>query len=513
MFGLMLSLVHCQGLFGGEEEEDCTLGQIQPCDCLLDGQLTVGTQVCGLYGEYDACECDSDGNSQDNERSEDRAEGAEDGTDGGEGGPDGGEGASGGGEGNSDGEEISPVEAELLIEPESLSFGFVPVGQMNDLSLTMTAKNGPVTITDIALKEASSLAYQLDYSSLPGFEDGGKPGPETPLNLEENQSAEVIVRFTPDAESPKDENNQALPEMGTIVIENDTVEPGKEVQLEGTAVSEGCPVAVIVVEEGEQVIPQTLVQLYGKDSFSPGSTINKWEWSVEQPLNSQSSFLPSASYLNPSFEANVAGKYLFKLTVVDENNSPSCVPAEAELVVIPDEAIQIQLTWNTPNDPDQTDEGPEPKADLDLHFLHPYAGGPDLDGNGEPDGYFDQPFDCFWYNPAPNWSSVDPTIDDNPKLVRDDTDGSGPEILSLKVPEDGMTYKVAAHYWADHGFGTSYASLYVYIYSELVYVMEDVAMENYDMWEALTIDWPSGEVKFIGDGQQIIPEYVNPFFF
>mgnify|MGYP003303783950 CR=1 FL=1 len=97
--------------------------------------------------------------------------------------------------------------------------------------------------------------------------------------------------------------------------------------------------------------------------------------------------------------------------------------------------------------------------------------------------------------------------------LRDDTDGSGPEILSLKVPEDGRTYKVAAHYWADHGFGTSYASLHVYIYSELVYAIEDVPLENYDMWEALTIDWPSGEVKPIGDSQQIIPEYVNPFFF
>ena len=70
MFGLMLSLVHCEGLFGAEEEEDCTLGQIQPCDCLLDGQLAIGTQVCGLYGEYGDCECDSDGNGQGNEGSE-----------------------------------------------------------------------------------------------------------------------------------------------------------------------------------------------------------------------------------------------------------------------------------------------------------------------------------------------------------------------------------------------------------------------------------------------------------
>ena len=209
----------------------------------------------------------------------------------------------------------------------------------------------------------------------------------------------------------------------------------------------------------------------------------------------------------------MAGQYLFKLTVYDDNNTPSCTADEAELVVIPDESIHIELTWNTPNDPDQTDVGPDAGADLDLHFVHPFASGPDVDGDGEADGWFDQPFDCFWFNPSPQWASFDPAIDDDPGLDRDDTDGAGPENLNLNIPEHDKTYKVGVHYWADHGYGTSYASLYVYIYSELVYSVEDVALENYDMWEALTIDWPSAEVNPIGDGQQIIPEYINPFFY
>ena len=48
-------------------------GANQPCDCLLDGQLAIGTQVCGLNGEYGDCECDSDGNGQGNERRYKRA--------------------------------------------------------------------------------------------------------------------------------------------------------------------------------------------------------------------------------------------------------------------------------------------------------------------------------------------------------------------------------------------------------------------------------------------------------
>ena len=164
-FGLMLSLLHCQGLSGGEEEEDCTLGQIQPCDCLLDGQLAVGTQVCGLYGEYDECECDSDGNRQANERSDgeggssagEGGSGAGEGGSGsGEGGSGGSEGGSSGGEGGSGDEGTSSVDAELLVDPESLNFGSVPVGQLNVLTLTMTAKT-PMQPSEHARSRAYSL--------------------------------------------------------------------------------------------------------------------------------------------------------------------------------------------------------------------------------------------------------------------------------------------------------------------------------------------------------------------
>ena len=319
------------------------------------------------------------------------------------------------------------------------------------------------------MEEGYNPAYLLDYSSLPGFEDGSKPSPETPLILEENQAVDLMVRFIPEVESAKDENNQAIPEMGTIVIENDTAESVKEVEVKGTGISPSCPVAVIVIEEGEQVIPQTVLHLFGDLSFSPGGTVNKWEWNVVQPPGSQSLLKPSANFSNPTFEANMAGQYLFKLTVYDDNNTPSCVPDEAELVVIPDEAIHVELLWNTPNDPDQTDEGEEAGADLDLHFVHPYAGGPDLDQDGEPDGWFDVPFDCFWDNPNPQWASFDPAIDDDPGLDLDDADGAGPEVLNLNIPENDKTYTVGVHYWADNSFGPSYATVRVYIYADLVF--------------------------------------------
>ena len=276
-----------------------------------------------------------------------------------------------------------------------------------------------------------------------------------------------------------------------------------------------CPMAVIQCAEGNEVIPQTVLHLYGDQSYAVAGTIAQWHWSVEQPLGSQSVFVPSDTFPNPTFEANVAGTYSFQLTVYNEQNVPSCVPDTFEVVVIPDEAIHVELLWQTPEDPDETDEGPEAGSDLDLHFTHPWAGGPDLDGDGQPDGWFDQPFDCFWFNAHPEWGSFDPSIDDNPGLDRDDTDGAGPEIVNLNIPDD-VLYRIGVHYWNDHGYGASVATVRVYIYSQLVFEVSDVTLEEKDMWEVCTIDWPSGAVQLVTNQSgehKITPNYQNPFFF
>ena len=201
--------------------------------------------------------------------------------------------------------------------------------------------------------------------------------------------------------------------------------------------------------------------------------------------------------------------------MLDSSGTPSCTPAEYAVVVIPDEAIHIELFWNTPNDPDETDEGPDAGTDLDLHFLHPWASGPDVDEDGEPDGWFDIPFDCFWFNSHPNWASFDPAIDDDPGLDRDDTDGAGPENLNLNIPED-VTYRVGVHYWNDHGYGASFATVRVYIYADLVFELPGIELVNTDMWEVCTIDWDSGAIEPILDGEgnyKITPNYQNPYFF
>ena len=189
---------------------------------------------------------------------------------------------------------------------------------------------------------------------------------------------------------------------------------------------------------------------------------------------------------------------------------------------ISDKPIRVEFTWDTPNDPDQTDEGPEAGADVDLHFMHPLAKSPgsnsiDFDADGEKDGWFDQAFDCFWFSFNPDWGPTNPlnpgeAVND-PTVVQDDTDGMGPEIIELLEPEENTTSSVGVHYWNDHGYGPSYATVRIYIDDALVYEKEDVKMEEYDFWEAATVNVSTMEVLPIGDGAAVIDEYMHPDFF
>jgi hypothetical protein len=55
-------------------------------------------------------------------------------------------------------------------------------------------------------------------------------------------------------------------------------------------------------------------------------------------------------------------------------------------------------------------------------------------------------------------------------------------------------YRVAVHYWSDHTFGPSLATVRVYVHGVLSYESKDVELEHKDLWEVLSIDWPSGSI-------------------
>lgn len=389
----------------------------------------------------------------------------------------------------------------IAVNPRRVDFGGKLIGRPATVSVQITScGDQPLSLNEIALSLDSDGDYSLALETLPGVTGGGQVGSigpaDPPVVLQPNQTGTFQVVYVPDELSPLDGNGQPIPDLAEISIKSNAFIADLRVEVRGFGVAVECPTAVISVQEGEEVIPQTKLHLIGSQSYPATGSIQSYRWEVQQPVGSQSVFLPSALAPDPTFEANVAGTYVFRLTVTDSSGTDSCVPAEATVFVNPDQAIHIELLWDTPNDPDQTDEGPAAGADLDLHFTHPFAtGGYDGDADGKPDGWFDMVFDNFWFNPKPNWASLDPAIDDDPSLDRDDTDGAGPENINLNLPESGMQYRVGVHYWNDHGYGPSLATVRVYIFSNPVFEMDGVELLDRDMWWVATVDWPSGAVN------------------
>jgi hypothetical protein len=406
----------------------------------------------------------------------------------------------------------------LAFNPQRVDFGGKLVGHPATVSLTLTScGKEPVTITELGLVngEGHSSDFSLDLTGLGNGSVGVMTKDQPPVEIGVDESVTFDVAFVPDEVNQFDETGAPVADLNYIRVVSDTFVAEHQLEVKGFGVLKECPTAIIKVKQGEEVIPQTNLELTGSQSFAANGTIAKYEWTVKQPPGSASVFVPSAFAPDPTFEANVAGTYTFKLRVWDQENTASCTDAEYEVAVNPDEAIHIELLWDTPNDPNQADEGPEAGADLDLHFLHQFATGLDIDEDGKPDGWFDNPYDCFWFNKAPNWGSANPQADDDPSLDRDDTDGAGPENVNLNQPENGYTYRVGTHYWNAHGFGPSFATVRVYINAVLVFEVAGVQLVQDDMWCVCTVAWPSGEVTpcpSTGGAYSITPNYKHPLF-
>ncbi len=395
---------------------------------------------------------------------------------------------------------IDPGDSCLHVDPPEVSFGGVKVGTLKEIPVTLAAcGDAPLRIDEFHLADESSPGFILAPIE-------SAPTPEQPVLLLPGEELVVAVGFRMDTHSAISEDGEYIPEMGELIIDSTAIPAKTVVPLTGAAVEINCPTAIIKCQEVDHVQPGTVLHLFGDESYASEGAIQKWEWSVDQPLGSQSVFVPSYTFPNPTFEANMQGVYTFSLRVWNPDNTPSCLPAKYEVPVFPYQAIRVELTWDVPG----RDVGIVPRqlADLDLHFAHPWAAGPDLDGDGEPDGWYDIPFDCFWFNPHPNWGSYDPSPHDDPELEEHD-DG---ETVVLEVPEK-VTYKVGVHYFQQSGTPAS-ATVRVLVYNEVVYESPEVELNPLDLWDALTIEWPTGKVKLTKDGGdwKITPKYQNPYF-
>ncbi len=223
--------------------------------------------------------------------------------------------------------------------------------------------------------------------------------------------------------------------------------------------------------------------------------VEAWRWSlVDWPAGSRAR-LQGGDVAAVWFEPDVVGGYDIELAVTGEGDVRATCGGRLEVSAERD--IVVRILWETPGDPDPDDQGPGAGADLDLHMVR------------EPGDFFCPPWDCHYANPIPDWGVVGVRADDA-SLDIDDTDGVGPEQVSLSEPEDGRSYAVGVHYFSDHDFGRSLVTLEVRVRGEVAYERAGVVMAGTGAWwTPLRILWPSGEIEEIEGGVEPVPPRVD----
>lgn len=409
----------------------------------------------------------------------------------------------------------------LTITPSpQVNFGATTVGSVIERDVSVcSCGTQVVNITSIALKAGGSDSFEVEGDSF--VLDAAKiatPTDAAPVTLKINQCVQLKGRYIPAQLSKLDPaTGNPTPETATLEVKSNV--SLKSSQFTGVAVKETCPQAKILITTSgskdpvEQVEPQKILQFSGAQSVAPGGAdIVKWQWSVKkQPAGSNQDFIPSKSFPKPTFQANAAGEYVFCLQVTDSNNQVSCEESCSTVFVTPSDALHIELLWDTPGDPDQANTGPGAGADMDLHFANPMASqssGLDLDCDGEGDPWFQPEFDCSWLKPKTDWGSTSVDVPDDAMLDLDDTDGAGPENMNLSLPEGSVQspvqYAVGVHYWNDFSFGSSFATVRIYVLGTLTNEFKSPEMKTLDMWYVGKLNWPN--VKAGGGTAEVMQE-------
>lgn len=403
----------------------------------------------------------------------------------------------------------------IKVIPEKLvQWGAVLVGSKATQKVTLkNCGTQELQLSDLLISDDKDGAFALDNATIKVGEIQVDPKAIPPVK--QNQLATVLLDCTPPAIT--DTKN---PFKAKFQFTDNTLVPHKTLDLECIGATTACATPKIECEEGESVAPQSQIHLSGTSSLvAPGKTLT-YKWKVLKQPNGTAAyaFFPSDSAAKVQFgvltkdalgvehvQLNVVGEYDFQLTVKDSDGKEGCGPIQFTELVVPDNGLHVELLWDTPGDTNKSDTGPDAGADLDLHFAHPDAEKAnictdplklcgskpcacqyDLDNDGAADPWFNDPFDCYWFNSKPYWGNSQAPEDD-PVLALDDTDGWGPENLNMQTPES-VLYRVGVHSWDAHGYGDSTATVNFYIDGQTVGTFTQLLHEC-DMWWVKRVDY------------------------
>ena len=364
----------------------------------------------------------------------------------------------------------------LAIFPKSLDFGGKVVGETARRPLELRACGAePLRLDKLALDAPADLALEPP------------PGLTLPHLLAPGERLTLTLAFTPASPSPGWPDAPPAWTVGRLEAIANDFDRLHAVDVRGFGVTEACPEARISVDGPPDAAPVgATITLDAAASVAVTGPLTAFAWTVDAPF-AASPFAPSAAAEAVTYRLAVAGEHRFTLDVVDASGRHACVPATHTVTATSAAALRVELLWHTPNDPDPHDAGFERGADLDLHLTHPFAVGPDLDGDGHGDAFFDLPYDVFFDNPEPLWAAPTAAA---PALREDDQDGTGPEVIEVPALDAALELGVGVHAWADNGFGPSYATVRVLAGDALVYQSDPVLLLEDELWVVGRLAWP-----------------------
>jgi hypothetical protein len=265
-------------------------------------------------------------------------------------------------------------------------------------------------------------------------------------------------------------------EIGTA---DPSTEPAEEPEPEAPIEEGQPPNAVCTVSPNPVSPPFEEATFDGSASTDPngGTLSHYWELISTPEGTAYSSF--DSTYANtsmvPNFMPDVAGEYLGRLTVTNEEGlADTC---DALLQAIPSQNLWVELFWVGPND------------DLDLHLIAPGA-------NWSSAITTDQ--DCYYGNCV--WSALDwgqyGYAGDDPILDLDDIPGVGPENINISDPQSDGAYTVVIHDYPGSVYsGVNDATVNIYLDGALVWsVTRGISVED-SYTPIATIDWATRSIS------------------
>ena len=387
----------------------------------------------------------------------------------------------------------------VQVTPLAIDFRQVLIGSSEEVTVDVAnCGNADLEVSSVQLVDGTSTDFELVEPMLEGLDDACLSDREAActgtVTIGGNASKSFLVRYAPTDEGADGGRIQ----LTTNVKDSATV----EVNLFGRGTDNRPPECLAEARiSGAQewgtypdedqlleTIPLKTIELRATGSHDADGSIQAYKWQVvSRPEDSTAQIAPHEGAPEATFFLDLAGEYIFELEVTDNYGATSRPNCQVVVKAIPDEDIHIQLVWDTPADPDQTDTGFGAGSDMDLHLLHPLG------------DWFCAPRDTYYANPNPDWAVPFDGTDD-PSLDIDDTDGAGPENINLNHPENNRVYRVGVHYFNDHGYGPSFVTVRIFIQGVLRFELANKRMGGTDQfWDVGTIAWPAGHITPIDD--------------